>query len=602
MATSAERSSGSWSSGSRTRSSRSWPGTQAGDYQSPPQTHEQAMALVRLLLGRVAGRRWRASVDDADRRRAARGHADRGDGPVSDQPVTIREHIHQALLAAGPVGLTVAALAEAITGPWGANEVQDSVRRLWEVGELARRQDGTFVLSERTARETRDADRELDEAVRRVAERARRASHQTEVRVRRVDPALLRAYCPTCRAEVAPRLDGHCSICGTQTGANIEAPEPPNRAPRRGKPLRKGQPGWGLVCPRCGGPKGLQADMCRDCRNETARRLQPRPQRRRPSGAHHRRAARRSASAICERPQPARGRGRASPAHRLQDSGVVRRGAVRALQAPRLEAPAAARGDRGAQLQARPQAAHADPGAAERLPPLAGRAARVAGRPRTRTAALQGRQAEPSRERTAVPTPRTRRLRVLPLTRPAAGARATSEHGADASSGGQRRETGARASRLNSRCSVENGACLARRMPALPVTLDLSLRGESREHAVQVIGLDLHRLRDLRDGDAGPLTNQLQCLRRARVPATAGRAGARRRAPASSHTGAGGAGSGVPRGGGATGARAGPDRAVHRSGQSVLPQAGIPHRAADEAAHRCPSPCCRQIQARILLG
>ena len=31
---------------------------------------------------------------------------------MSDQPVTIREHIHQALLAAGPVGLTMAALAE----------------------------------------------------------------------------------------------------------------------------------------------------------------------------------------------------------------------------------------------------------------------------------------------------------------------------------------------------------------------------------------------------------------------------------------------------------------------------------------------------------
>lgn len=187
---------------------------------------------------------------------------------MSDQPVTIREHIHQALLAAGPVGLTMAALAETVTRPWGANEVKDTVRRLWEVGELARCQDGTFVLSERTARETRDADRELDEAVRRVAERARRASHQTEVRVRRVDPALLRAYCPTCRAEVAPRLDGRCSIRGTQTGANLEAPEPPGRARRREKPLRKGQPGWGVVCPRCGGPKGLQAHMCRDCRTK----------------------------------------------------------------------------------------------------------------------------------------------------------------------------------------------------------------------------------------------------------------------------------------------------------------------------------------------
>ena len=185
---------------------------------------------------------------------------------MSDQPVTIREHIHQALLAAGPVGLTMAAFADAVAGPWRPQEVQETVRRLWQVGELARRQDGTFVLSERTAKETRQADRELDEAVRRVAERARRASHRTEVRVRKVDPALLRAFCPTCNAQVLPRLDGRCPACGTQTGANLEAPEPPSRASRRREPLRKGQAGWGPVCPRCGGPKGLQAHMCSSCR------------------------------------------------------------------------------------------------------------------------------------------------------------------------------------------------------------------------------------------------------------------------------------------------------------------------------------------------
>jgi hypothetical protein len=187
---------------------------------------------------------------------------------VSEQPVTIREHIRTALLAAGAVGLTMAALAEAIAGPWSAREVQDTVRRLWDVGELARRQDGAFVLSERTARETRQADRELDEAVRKVAERARRASHQTEVRVRRVDPALLRAFCPTVQTEVLPRLDGRCPRCGTQTAANLEAPEPASRAPRRRKPLRKGQARWGPVCPRCGGPKGLQAHMCGGCRKK----------------------------------------------------------------------------------------------------------------------------------------------------------------------------------------------------------------------------------------------------------------------------------------------------------------------------------------------
>jgi hypothetical protein len=185
---------------------------------------------------------------------------------VSDQPVTIRENIHAALLAAGPVGLTMAALAEAAAGPWSRSDVQDTVRRLWQVGELTRRQDGTFVLSERTAKETRHPDRELDEAVRRVAERARRASHQTEVRVRKVDPALLHAFCPTCQTRVLPRLDGRCSSCGTQTGANLEGPEPPSRAPRRRQPLRKGQAGWGPICPRCGGPKGLQAHGCSSCR------------------------------------------------------------------------------------------------------------------------------------------------------------------------------------------------------------------------------------------------------------------------------------------------------------------------------------------------
>jgi hypothetical protein len=184
---------------------------------------------------------------------------------MSEQPVTLREHIHQALLAAGPVGLTMTSLAETVAGPWSPVEVKDTVRRLWQVGELARRQDGTFVLTERTAKETRPGDRELDEAVRRVADRARRASHQTEIRVRRVDPALLRAFCPTCRAQVMPRLDGRCPACGTQTGANLDSSEQ-GRAPRRHPPLRKGQAGWGPVCPRCGSSKGQQAHMCSQCR------------------------------------------------------------------------------------------------------------------------------------------------------------------------------------------------------------------------------------------------------------------------------------------------------------------------------------------------
>ena len=37
---------------------------------------------------------------------------------MSGQPVTIREHIREALRAAGPLGLTMAALVEAVSGRW----------------------------------------------------------------------------------------------------------------------------------------------------------------------------------------------------------------------------------------------------------------------------------------------------------------------------------------------------------------------------------------------------------------------------------------------------------------------------------------------------
>lgn len=189
---------------------------------------------------------------------------------MSERPVTIREHLREALMAARPNGLSMAALAEALAGRWSAREVRDAVRRLWGVGELARRADGTFVLTARAAKEPRQIGAELDAAVRRVAARARRDGHESEVNVRRVDPALLRAWCPTCREQVTPRLDGSCVACGTQTGANVEAPKPPARPHRRRKPLRKGQRGWGPVCPRCNGPKGLQANMCGKCRRKQA--------------------------------------------------------------------------------------------------------------------------------------------------------------------------------------------------------------------------------------------------------------------------------------------------------------------------------------------
>jgi hypothetical protein len=118
---------------------------------------------------------------------------------MSTSPVTIREHVRDALIAARPNGLSMAAIVEATTGQWSRREVQDVVRRLWEVGELARRADGTFVFTARAANEPRAVGAELDAAVRRVAERSRRDGHESDVRVRRVDPALLHAWCPTNR-------------------------------------------------------------------------------------------------------------------------------------------------------------------------------------------------------------------------------------------------------------------------------------------------------------------------------------------------------------------------------------------------------------------
>ena len=74
-------------------------GHTGGRYESPPQTREQAMVLVALLLGRAArtqmasgnGRR-RSPADGAWSRWPRRGAGERAAG-------TIREHIHTALLA-----------------------------------------------------------------------------------------------------------------------------------------------------------------------------------------------------------------------------------------------------------------------------------------------------------------------------------------------------------------------------------------------------------------------------------------------------------------------------------------------------------------------
>jgi hypothetical protein len=182
--------------------------------------------------------------------------------------VTIREHVREALLDARPGGLTMTALAGVVKGPWRDRDVQDAVRRLWEINELGRRPDATFYVLDRP--KVRNDKREgapsckLNAAAKRVGAEGRREGHDTRVRTRRVDPALLRAWCPRCQVKVLPRQDGTCPTCTTQTGANIEQPKPAPRRRRRRKPLRKGQPGYSTVC-RCGAPKSKQAHTCRPC-------------------------------------------------------------------------------------------------------------------------------------------------------------------------------------------------------------------------------------------------------------------------------------------------------------------------------------------------
>lgn len=192
---------------------------------------------------------------------------------MSTETVTIREGIHDALHTAGPAGLTMAAIAGAVQGPWRQRDVDAVVRKLWQVNELGRRVDGTFVLTMKVkdkpegsepTRAQRRSRQKLDAAVKRVAAGAQREGHSTKIRTRTVDPALLSSFCPVCRATVHPRLDGTCATCGTQTGANVEEPPRPRRRRRR-KPLKNGQPGFGTVCPRCGAAKSKQAHTCQPC-------------------------------------------------------------------------------------------------------------------------------------------------------------------------------------------------------------------------------------------------------------------------------------------------------------------------------------------------
>lgn len=74
---------------------------------------------------------------------------------------------------------------------------------------------------------------------------------------------ILAAWCPTCREMSMPDDRGRCVWCDTQTGA--ANPPKVDAEPVRWH-LRKGEPGWGPECPKCGGPKGVQARQCKGCR------------------------------------------------------------------------------------------------------------------------------------------------------------------------------------------------------------------------------------------------------------------------------------------------------------------------------------------------
>jgi hypothetical protein len=148
---------------------------------------------------------------------------------VSDA-VTIRERALEALDLAGPQGLSIGSLTEAVTGPWAPTAVRAVIRKLWQAGELSRRDDGTFVPSGRRARDSQyrlpssPAEQQpLEAAVRRVASATGERRPSSPLRTYRVDPALLKAVCQSCRATVLPRQDGRCTACGARTGATLEA-------------------------------------------------------------------------------------------------------------------------------------------------------------------------------------------------------------------------------------------------------------------------------------------------------------------------------------------------------------------------------------------
>lgn len=141
-------------------------------------------------------------------------------------PVTIREHVLGAVAASAPHGLSMSSLTSAVQGSWPEREVQDSIRKMWQIGELARREDGTFVKGRRRINSTEseavlNSRTRMAQAVSRVAAGAADVRPVAPLVSWKVDPVLLRAQCPKCQERVYQNLDGTCPTCHTQAGPDL---------------------------------------------------------------------------------------------------------------------------------------------------------------------------------------------------------------------------------------------------------------------------------------------------------------------------------------------------------------------------------------------
>ena len=104
----------------------------------------------------------------------------------------IREPALQALDAAGRQGLGVRALAAAVSGSWQEAAVCAVVRKVWEAGELVRREAGRYVQSGRRAHDIR------------YREESARESYAAQIR-------LIQSWCTGCDTPV-PRAHGAAGL------------------------------------------------------------------------------------------------------------------------------------------------------------------------------------------------------------------------------------------------------------------------------------------------------------------------------------------------------------------------------------------------------